>query len=147
MIPQDFRTNQVSVNLLQNQDKNGEDQSIARIDHQENENTWNRTNERTEERQNIRNADHNTDQDRIFHIGHEHENIAQNPNDQRIDDFARDESRKNCICSSKPEYQRFSSALLKQGVTRALAPPTDTLFLNVEALVEPLLSITSKVKR
>ena len=130
MITKNFRPNQISVNLLKNQNENGENQCVAGINHKKDQNAGDSPDKRTKKWKNIRNAYDNTDQNSIFHIRDQHEDITQNADNHGINNLTGNKPAENGVGSANPEDQCFCRSLPENGITSAFASAADPFFFD-----------------
>ena len=93
----DPRTDNIAVHLLQNQNKNQEIQTLQRIHQQNQKCGGNRSQKRTEERNNIGDADNDGNQQGIRHIHQGHAHKADHADDQGIQNLAMDKAAENPV--------------------------------------------------
>ena len=91
-VPQDLRTQNVPVKLLEHQNKNNKIDAFDRTDHQDQNRSRNRPDKRPEKRNDIRHADHHADQHGIRHVYKAGKDHADQSDDQRIQKLSLDKA-------------------------------------------------------
>lgn len=96
-VSQDLRSQNITVKLLQCQDEHQEPHTLLRIHHQQKQCRRDRSDKRTEKRDDIGDPYDAADQQRVLPSENRHAHEAQQTNDQRVYDLAIDKSAKGLI--------------------------------------------------
>ena len=96
-VSEDARAEDVTVELLQNQDEDEEVYTLHRARQQNQDEGWYRTDERTEERNHVRHADDDGNEHRVWHIHKAQAEETEQADDEGVDDLADDESAEDPV--------------------------------------------------
>ena len=96
-VSEDLGADDVAVDLLENDDKDGEHDRRARIEDQQQKNRRDRTDKRPEVGDDVGNADDDADQHRIGPLEDRHDEKAENADNGGIDDLSDDEAAENIV--------------------------------------------------
>ena len=103
----DTGNNDITVNLLNDEDHDGKYDSIRGLAYEEDERAWDRTDERTEDRDDIRDGDNDTDQRSIGHSGNLDEQEADKSDENGVEDCSDEVFAERSVCQRNEIHDLF----------------------------------------
>ena len=113
-VAEDTRAEDVTIELLQDQDEDEEVYTLHRARQQDQDEGWDRTDERSEERNHVRHADDDGNEHRVRHLHKTQAEETEPADDEGIDDLADDESAEDLVNVGKFFYHKLCPLLRKQ---------------------------------
>ena len=99
----------IAVKLLQAKDEDHKVQALPGVDEQNQQRRRHQANDRAEERDDIRYADDCRNQHRVRQLEDQHPKIAENTDDQRVNELADDKAAEDFICPGADVKGRYRS--------------------------------------
>ncbi len=106
-VPQNFGTKDIAVKLLEHKDKYDKKQHLPSRNRQDNERRGNRADKRSKERDDVGQPDDKGNQQGIRDPHDDAADIAEDRNDQAVQNFPGDEPHKNVVCGVYPGNRAF----------------------------------------
>ena len=113
-VAEDARAEDIAVELLQDQDEDEEVYTLYRARQQNQDEGWDRTDERAEKRNHVRYADDDGNEHRVRHLHKAQAEEAEPADDEGVDDLADDESAEDPVDVGELLHHMLCPLLRKQ---------------------------------